>query len=161
MSHDEIQGALNTLAAAHGSAALGRAFRSLERAVTRKRRSEKLGVFSTAVMQTLELRDQLKAAGVTEPALSQGLEATLRQFWPKARTEPWHDQCGNCRDYGLEMHTCPGDATCGRHKPHAAHDYGVPCWCVKGQRFRDQQKPTGDDAMSVAVKQKKPARWGR
>lgn len=122
--------------------------------------SDSLGV---CVMEALRMRDRMKADGVTGPALDRGLEGVLRDTWPKpdGRTEPWHDQCGNCRDYGLAMGTCPGDATCGFHKPHLAHEYGVACWCQKGQRFRDKQKPTEDDAMALAAKQKKPSRWGR
>lgn len=114
------------------------------------------------VRQAIETRDKLKADGMTGADLERGLEAVLRDSWPKPadRTEPWHDGCSNCRDYGLEMHTCPGDATCGRRRVHPPHEYGRPCWCPLGRKFHDKQTPTPEDAMTLAAKPKKMTRWG-
>jgi len=124
----------------------------------------------TVVTEALKMRDELKAGGLDGHALNQALEAVLRDSWPKPkdRTEPWHDACANCRDYGLEMLWCPGDATCGPNlvtkapRPkHGAHEFGKPCWCPKGQRFREKQAPTPDDAETMAAKRKPMSRWGR
>lgn len=163
MSHDDLQTALDKLTQAHGSAALAAAFRGVQRTVRKSRQAEKVGGLATAIMESIRLRDEMKAGGMTGAALDRGLEAVLREVWPKphGRTEPWHDQCGNCRDYGLEMLTCPGDATCGFLKTHGPHEYGRPCWCVKGNRFRGKPKQTPDDALALAAKQKKPSRFGR
>lgn len=115
------------------------------------------------VRQAIEIRDQLKAAGMTGADLDRGMETVLRESWPKPadRTEPWHDACSNCRDYGLEMHQCPGDATCGRHRRHPPHEYGRPCWCPLGRKFNEKQAPTPEDAMTLAAKPKKMTRWAR
>lgn len=123
--------------------------------------SDSLG---TVVMDALKIRDELKAGGLSGPELDGALETVLRDTWPKpeGRTEPWRDLCANCRDYGLVMRICPGDASCGRPKAHAEHEYGVPCWCPRGRGFHEKQTPTPDDAMTLAAKPKKaPSRWGR
>ncbi len=115
------------------------------------------------VREAIDVRDSLKAAGMTGAELDRGMETVLRDCWPRPtdRTEPWHDACSNCRDYGLEMGWCPGDATCGRRKIHGAHEYGKPCWCPLGRKFHDKLKPSEDDAMTLAARPKKPSRWGR
>ena len=117
----------------------------------------------SVVMDALRMRDELKAGGLAGDALDRSLEAVLRDSWPKPkdRTEPWRDLCANCRDYGLEIIQCPGDATCGRHKKHGAHEYGKPCWCPAGRRHHEKQAPTPDDAMALAAKPRKMNRWGR
>jgi len=120
---------------------------------------------AACVMDALAMRDRLKADGLTGPALDAGLEGVLRDTWPKPDADlesPQHARCGTCRGYGLEMRTCPGDSRCGiTRKPHAPHEYGTPCWCDLGRRFREKQAPTDVDALALAAKQKKPSRWGR
>lgn len=54
---------------------------------------------------------------------------TLRKSLPPARHEPWHHTCDLCEDTGWEPFECPGDATCGRQRPHYAHRYVRPCPC--------------------------------
>lgn len=122
--------------------------------------SESLGAI---VKAALEMRDDLKAGGLSGSQLDASLETVLRDTWPKPkdRTEPWHDQCSACRDYGLEMHVCPGDATCGRRKRHAEHEYGRPCWCPAGKRHHEKSIPTPEDATTIAAKRKPMTRWAR
>lgn len=117
----------------------------------------------TVVTEALRMRDTLKADGLAGEALDRALETVLRDSWPKPkdRTEPWHDQCAACRDYGLEMHQCPGDATCGRKKPHCAHEYGRPCWCPAGKRHHEKQKLGPEDETTVAAKRRPMSKWGR
>jgi hypothetical protein len=156
--------ALEALSEAHGQAELIRAMGAVRRAARKVRVSEdrEIGKLSAAVMQAIEIRDHLKADGVTGDALNIGLEGVLRDTWPKGRSEPWHT-CKGCSDYGLEMFTCPGDATCGRERPHLAHDFGKPCWCQKGARFREAPKPTSDDFTNAGKAPKRSgfARAGR
>lgn len=117
----------------------------------------------TIVMDALKIRDGLKASGMTGDPLDRALESVLKEVWPKPkdRTDPWHDVCASCRDYGLEMHDCPGDATCGRRRIHATHEYGRPCWCSAGRRHQEKARPTEDDAMAIAAKPRKMSRWAR
>lgn len=56
--------------------------------------------------------------------------AELRQALKPARDEPWQHECHECEDTGwVRGLTCPGDATCGRPRKHAAHDYTQACPC--------------------------------
>jgi len=124
----------------------------------------------TIVAAAIKMRDELKAGGLAGEELDNALVPVLKDSWPKPkdRTEPWHDACANCRDYGLEMRWCPGDATCGPNpvtkgpRPkHGPHDYGVPCWCPKGRQFQEKLAPTPEDAETIAAKRKPMSRWGR
>ena len=105
----------------------------------------------------MELWDGQKANGVTIEDRLICLERTLRAAWPQTRE--WKFLCQNCRDYGLVIEQCAGDATCGRDRPHLPHDYGTPCWCSAGQRFRERPKPSPEDF--TAAGQSKPTRIGR
>jgi hypothetical protein len=163
MSHDDLQAALETLSQAHGSQALAAAFRLVQRTVRRARAGDgEVGRLARSVREAIAIRDQMNATGVTGPELDAGLELVLRDTWPapKGRTEPWHDICSSCRDYGLVMATCSGDATCGPNthtgRPriaHGPHDFGVPCWCNRGLRFT-KKAPTDFDAVDRAAKPK-------
>ena len=77
--------------------------------------------------------------------------AGLRDTWPRRRPKPWWKcfsryQCDVCRDYGLILSeiACPGDGECGDIIPHGAHEFGWPCHCVKGARFRPPVKSADD-----------------
>lgn len=113
-----------------------------------------LGKTFVAAMQ---LWDQQKADGVTREDRLICLERTLRAAWPQTRE--WKFLCQNCRDYGLVIAPCVGDASCGRAKTHLLHDYGTPCWCSAGQRFREKPKPSAEDF--TAAGRSKPTRVGR
>ena len=102
--------------------------------------------------------DAQKAAGATVAERVANLERTVRAMWPFTRE--WHYLCARCSDYGLEMAECPGDATCGRTKAHLPHDYGTPCWCDAGRRFKPKER-TEATAVEAAAKVRKPTRWGR
>lgn len=112
-----------------------------------------------AYRECLPILDQMKAGGVPFLERIKGLEAVLRQFWPFTRE--WHFLCARCLDYGLEISECPGDATCGRAgKPHLAHEFGTPCWCDAGRKFKAKQF-TEATAVEAAARVKKPTRFGR
>jgi len=112
-----------------------------------------------SIDQALKMREELKAKGLSPADLAFSFEAVVREVWPFTRE--WKYLCNACGDYGLEMHECPGDATCGRHKPHLAHEYGSPCWCSAGARFREKQKPTPEDFTAAGkAPRKQPTRFG-
>lgn len=57
-------------------------------------------------------------------------ETLLRKAVKPARAEPWHLECERCEDTGwVAGLECPGDATCGRTKTHAAHSFTRACPC--------------------------------
>ena len=61
-----------------------------------------------------------------EKAQTEALKAAL----PPARETPWRHECRDCEDTGwVRGLTCPGDSTCGRTDPHAAHDFTRACPC--------------------------------
>lgn len=110
-----------------------------------------LGDIIQAVMQ---MRESMRADGAEEREIEAATERSVRSSWPFTRE--WKYLCQQCSDYGLVMHECPGDATCGRHKPHLAHEFGKPCWCSLGQRFKARPKTETD--FQEAGKMKKPDR---
>lgn len=117
------------------------------------------GVLSATILEACRLRVAMKADGATEAELDAAMERTIRQCWPFTRE--WHFRCRECEDHGLQMRDCPGDSTCGRHKPHLAHDFGQPCWCAKGAAFTKKLHPQTDDDFTKATKVKQPTRFGR
>ena len=163
MSREDLSVALAKLSEAHGASELARAFGAVQRKVRTMRAVEGkvIGRLAGAVTEALQIRDEMKAGGASPEQLHASLEAVIRDVWPKGRSEPWHS-CGTCSDYGLEMHDCPGDAACGRPRKHAPHDYGTPCWCEKGRRFREKPKPEPSEFTDAGKtpKRSQPTRFG-
>lgn len=116
------------------------------------------GVLAQVFQLAMEQWDREKAAGVSKADRVAHLTMTLRASWPFTRE--WKFVCTACEDRGLVMADCVGDATCGRTKPHLPHDYGTPCWCPTGARFRDKPKPSVED-YGDAAKVRQPSRIGR
>lgn len=118
------------------------------------------GVLSATIRAALLEYDNQRAAGASEAELARNFEQTVRASWPFVRE--WRFLCQRCFDFGLEMGRCPGDATCGRPKEHLAHDFGTPCWCSAGNRFKVTEK-TPDDAIAAAARtpKRQPTRFGR
>ena len=158
----KILDALDTLGRAQGAKALIDAHHQARRAVRSARSAAhaKFGTLAQAYAAAMENWAAQKAEGVPFAERVAGLEKTLRAAWPKGRLEAWHVLCGSCDDYGLVISACPGDATCGRVKPHLPHDFGKPCWCKAGARFKEKPKPTPDD-FTAAGKPKGPQKVGR
>jgi hypothetical protein len=182
--NDVLQSALEALGNAHGVAALRAAFRSVQRRVRSLRRDGEADTLGAVVMEALDYRDKLKADGVEQEDLDAGLEALLRERWPKPhdRTTPWKYLCEACGDTGLRMLMCrpgmrcpdvstrtdgPGDKP-GKYQrlcvgsSSYTHDYGVPCDCAKGDRFRTRQRPALDDfTTATKSKPRSMSRFGR
>lgn len=93
-------------------------------------------------IEAMRLWDLQKAENVPLRTRLAGLERTLRAAWPQTRV--WHYLCEQCSDHGLIMYFCKG-SDCGQGRvPHEAHEYGRPCSCVKGARFRDAPASVND-----------------
>lgn len=110
------------------------------------------------VKECFRIWDRMKADGATFAERCAALERTLRIIWPFTRE--WKYLCQSCDDCGLQLHMCPGDATCGRTKPHLEHGYGTPCWCEAGARYRVTPK-TPETDVAAAARVKQPTRYGR
>lgn len=110
--------------------------------------------------EAMRIWDAQKAEGISRADRVLGLAQSLKAAWPKGREEGWKYLCTGCSDYGLEMHECPGDATCGRDKPHLPHEFGTPCWCSAGKRFKAPAK-TADDFTGAGTVTRKPKQWSR
>ena len=116
---------------------------------------------AAAYKECLPILDAQKKAGVPFLERIKGLEGVIRQFWPFTRE--WHYRCGECGDYGLQMSNCDGEqhrCGLGKGKPHLPHEYGRPCWCSAGLRFKAREQ-TEDSAVEAAAKVRKPTRFGR
>jgi|ERR1051326_6366412 hypothetical protein len=108
--------------------------------------------------EAMRIWGEMKAQGVPLADRVNGLAKTLRTVWPQTRE--WKYLCQACSDYGLRMSDCPGDATCGRLRAHLPHEFGTPCWCSAGVRFKAKPK-TEDDALAIAAKTAKPKGFTR
>ena len=115
---------------------------SLSRGWRVKRLHETPGVLAQTYAEAMRLWTAQKAEGLSVADRVSNLSLTLQAAWPRGRENAWQYLCKHCNDYGLSMAACPGDATCGKPKPHLAHEYGTPCWCPAGKRYR--AKPAGD-----------------
>lgn len=99
------------------------------------------GPLALTYQEVMRLWSAQKADGASLKERQAGLEKAIRAAWPHGRE--WHYSCEICRDYGLDMHTCNG-RSCGDTNPHDPHDYGRPCRCTKGDRFRVAPKGPDD-----------------
>lgn len=158
----ETEKALDVLATAQSLNALRAAKISVKKAVSEARRRvlSSLGDLAKTFVAAMEIWDRQKDDGVSREDRIAGLSKTLRAAWPKGRDLEWRYLCAHCSDHGLVMETCPGDATCGRVKTHLPHEFGKPCWCPKGARFRNLPK-TPEDVVTRAAKTKKPSGFSR
>lgn len=126
---------------------------------SRRKAHAELGPLAATYEAAMALFARQKAEGVSLAERLGGLEKTLRVAWPKGRENEWKYPCAKCGDYGLEMAWCDGDATCGREKRHLRHEFGTPCWCPAGKRFKATQKQAAD--FTEATQTKQPTRLGR
>lgn len=115
------------------------------------------GTLAQTVMEAMKFWDEQKADGVPLADRQRNLLGVLMVAWPQVRE--WKFLCQNCFDTGLVMANCDGDATCGRSKVHLSHEFGTPCWCSLGSRFKQKQPPTPEDFTQAG--RSKPTRIGR
>jgi hypothetical protein len=138
---------------------------------------------SQLVEEALQARDRMRADGVSEADIAAGFERLVRDAWPTGRE--WHYYCEQCQDTGLVIYRCKPGARCngvstrtdgpfekaGKYQRLCAkfpdsdyeHEYGEPCQCRNGSRFKSMPKAEGDDLGDAARKPKpKPfTRFGR
>jgi hypothetical protein len=129
---------------------------------------EPLGKLATAFKDAMEMAAQMRANGVVEADIRQGIENVLKAAWVKGREEPWHYSCRLCDDSGWQIKTCtnhacgrpftlpnqsPDDHT-GQGRCQDGHTYAEPCQCERGdiQRRGLLRQRTAEDAVSAAAK---------
>jgi len=112
------------------------------------------------VMQAVSEAETLKANGGDPETVAKGLEAVVRELWPKGRESDWRELCAECHDYGWQTFQCSGDATCGRPKRHLPHDWVKPCWCEKGRALTPKPQQETDELVAIS-KVSRPTRFGR
>lgn len=137
------------------------------------------------IMEAVAYVEGLKAKGAPKAERDRALENVIRDAWPKPkdRTVPWRYECEDCGDTGLRMLQCtpknrcdgistrvdsPGDRP-GKYKRFCVnsttyeHDYGVPCFCRKGDTFRPRRQDHEDAFVTAAKSKPKPAfsRFGK
>jgi hypothetical protein len=113
-----------------------------------------------SLMDAVRIRRQLLADGQTVEQADRYLEGVLRSMWP--RMKPWTYGCSVCSDVGLEMRWCEGldRPLCGRTFPHDGHEYGRPCTCARGVRFRPKERTPEDFVAAGKTPKRQPTRWG-
>ncbi len=175
-----IESAVQQLANAATMPELLDAHREIRRRIraARRKQSQQWGPLATAYGEMMAICDQMKTDGVSREDRAKGIEATLRQMWPFTRE--WKYLCNECNDTGLVMRICRDGARCDGTSTRAdssfqpagkfqrlctmqqsyEHEYGTPCFCSLGARFRE--KPKHDPAdFSDAGRTSKPTRIGR
>jgi hypothetical protein len=147
----------------------------------RRKASQQWGPLVQSFMQGMKFWEDEKAQGVSLPDRVSHLATILRASWPFQRE--WHYVCEQCGETGLVMAVCRKGARCngistrtdfagqtpGKYKrlcwqhPDSdyEHDYGMPCWCEKGERFRVVAKAAESYATAGKSKSKPMSRIGR
>lgn len=176
-----VESALHTLSEAATLPELIEAHRTLRRKIraSRLKQSSAFGPLATAYGEMVTLSDEMKANGATFEERQYGIDATLRQMWPFTRA--WKYLCDRCNDTGLVMRICRDGDRCdgvstradsafqpaGKFarlctlSPDYEHEYGQPCLCSLGSRFRERPKHESGDFSNAGRGSQKPTRVGR
>ncbi len=140
-----------------------------------------MGDLADTIKAMLAERDHQRAAGASETELARNMEQSLRAALPQER--PWKYLCRECDDTGLIIRTCRRGQRCdgiasridssqdrpGKYTRLCAkapdsdyeHEYGEPCWCNAGNRFKARPQSEIDPVQEATKAPKKPTRWGR
>jgi len=114
-------------------------------------------VLAQKFREAMQAWDAMKAEQVAFLERVRHLRRALAAVWPQTHRPVY--LCEACSDYGLILFDCPGDVTCGRHKPHLPHAFGKPCECKAGVKYTARAKAAED--YTVATKVQQPTRVGR
>lgn len=80
-----------------------------------------------------------RAQGVSREDGIKGIEAALRELWPKRPTK--YPTCDGCDNTGWHIRYCTHALRCGRERCSECeeayeHSFATPCDCPLGDRFR-------------------------
>lgn len=136
--------------------ALLKSHQELRKAVPKLRKTarETDGDLHALGRETFRIWDRMRDNGESFNQRCAYLVGILKQILRHGRE--WKYLCERCDDYGLELHECSGDATCGRHRVHLPHSYGKPCVCSKGRAFEKPAKDVYPEDFTQAGRTAKP-----
>jgi hypothetical protein len=94
-----------------------------------------------------------RAAGLTREEAEKGIEAVLRDAWPKPPSK-FRATCDACDDIGWREVLCWSERRCGRiicARADSSHEhiYVVPCDCPKGEGKGQGPKVVVEDIAST------------
>lgn len=138
---------------------------SLQRAVASSRRAfqHEAGPFVLAMTAAMDEYRTMRQTGVSQEDACKGLEAVIRDVWPKPTTR-YPPACSDCEATGWRGMVCWHEQRCGREScarrahPSLEHRYVVPCDCTSGERFRPRVWQPEDQL--AAVGKMKPKKRG-
>lgn len=101
-----------------------------------RRKAEKvIGPFAKAMLACMRDYKQARAEGLSQAEAVKGIEAVVREVWPRPRSEPWRYLCNACGDTGWQE-VMRHSRIYGEDVPYV--DY---CTCQEGQRMRLGHNP--------------------
>lgn len=135
---------------------LGQQHADARRDAARARRgfaSSQLGAFANAMSAAMTEYHRMREAGVSREDACKGLEAVIRDAWPKPTTK-YPPACSDCDGTGWREMVCWAEQRCGRRvcvdrHPSWEHRYVVSCHCLAGDRRR--ARPTMPEDALTAV----------
>lgn len=130
---------------------------SLQRAVQQSRKAFAAGPaspFVKAMQDTMDEYLRMRKEGVSREDAVKGIEAVLREVWPKPTTK-FPPACDGCEGTGWHRRTCWHEQRCGRLRcqqlhPAWEHFYVVPCHCTDGDRFRPRAVESDDEIAAMS-----------
>lgn len=108
------------------------------------------GSFVTAMRECMAEYRKARAAGVSQEDACKGIEAVIRDVWPKGRDEPWHYVCEECQDTGLR--SVWKFVVLYQEKV----EFKEACVCAKGRDWAAAHSPDREPESDVT---KKAASW--
>ena len=148
---------------------LGQQHEALKREAAESRRAFRQGpdgAFVEAMRDAMTEYHKMRGAGMSREDACKGIEAVLRDCWPKPTTK-YPPSCEACDATGYRDVTCWDGQRCGRRwcigtHPSFEHRFVVPCECPLGDRFRKREYATEDAVVAVGRGQKRKSKgWNQ
>lgn len=134
------------------------------RATRRSFASGPQGAIARELRAAMTEYHRMREQGVSREDACKGLEAVIREVWPKGTTK-FPPTCEVCEDPGWIERTCWAEQRCGRkvcvdRHPSFEHAYVEPCHCLQGERHRRKVRTVEDQLAAVGkTTKRKPGGW--
>lgn len=118
--------------------------------------------FARAMREAMTEYHRMREQGVSREDACRGLEAVIREAWPKALSK-FGPMCQACEDTGWRETSCTHAMRCGRRwcstaTPEWDHLYVVACDCANGERFKARLRSAEDEIAAVGRQSRKAKR---